>query len=48
MTIGIELLCLIYYMYIRQIQINGIKDCFEHMTEEIAKTSWIQVKKHYV
>jgi hypothetical protein len=47
-TIGVELLCLIYYMYVRQIQMNGIKLAFEGMTDDVAKTTWLQVKKHFV
>lgn len=48
MTIGVELLILLVFMNIRQIQINGVNDAFEFMTPDIAISSWLNVKKNYV
>jgi hypothetical protein len=48
MTIGVELLLLICFVYIRQIQLDGINEAFEFMTEDIARSSWLAVKKQYI
>jgi hypothetical protein len=48
LTIGVELLILICWLYVRQIQINGVDEAFEFMTESIARSSWLAVKKNYV